>query len=62
MYQPDKSTVAEHSTESGCQIKLHETKTLANTSGYMDKLVKVIEIKLHLGSTNRKEGSELSEA
>jgi hypothetical protein len=32
LYQPDKSAVAEHSTESGHRIKFHETEVPAKTS------------------------------
>jgi hypothetical protein len=41
----------------------YETKTLAQTSGYTDQLVKeAVEIKLHLDNRNREEGFEFSEA
>jgi hypothetical protein len=56
LYQPDESAAAEHSFESGHQIKFQETETLAETSGYMDLLVReAIEIKLHQNSINREE-------
>jgi hypothetical protein len=45
-YQPQNSV--EHSIESGYQIKFCETGVLAQTSDYMDWLVKeATEIKLH---------------
>jgi menaquinone-dependent protoporphyrinogen IX oxidase len=48
------STVAEHITESGHQIKFREIKGLAKTSGYMDQLViGAIDMKLHLNNMNR---------
>jgi hypothetical protein len=55
-----KSIVAEHSTESGYQIKFQETKVLAKTSGYTDHLVKeATEIRLHLNNVSREEGFDL---
>lgn len=54
MYQPDKSALAEHSTESGHRIKFHGTKVLAKTSGSTNELAKEAkEIKLHGDSINR---------
>jgi hypothetical protein len=62
LYQLDKSTVAEHSTESGHSIKIHETEVLAKTSGYMDPLVKYTkEIKLQ-PEIQREESFKLSNA
>jgi hypothetical protein len=40
LYQPDRSTAAEHSIESGHRIKFPETEVLAKRSGSMDQLVK----------------------
>jgi hypothetical protein len=63
MYQPAKSAVAEHSTESGHRIKFHETEGLAETSGYMERLVKeAIEINLNPENINREERFKLSKA
>jgi hypothetical protein len=60
-YQPDKSALAEHSTEPGYRIKFHETKVLAKTSGWMDRLVKeATEIKLCPDNVNREEGFKLN--
>jgi hypothetical protein len=48
LYQPDRSAVVEHSTESDHQIKLLGTEVTAKTLGYKDRLVKeALEIKLH---------------
>jgi hypothetical protein len=61
LYQPDKSAVAEHSIDSCHRIRFHKTEVLAQTSGYMDRLVKeAIEIKLHPDSISRLEGFKLS--
>jgi hypothetical protein len=56
LYQQEKSTVAGHSIKSSHQIKFHETKVLARSSGYMDQLVKeATKLKLHLDNINREE-------
>jgi hypothetical protein len=59
VYQLDKSTVTDHSTESGHWIKFQETVVLAKTSNYMDQLVKgATEIQLHPNNVNRDKGFE----
>jgi hypothetical protein len=53
--------VAEHSTESDHQIKFHEARILAKTSGYMDELVReTVDIKSHQDGMNREEGFDPS--
>jgi hypothetical protein len=39
-HQLIKPAVAEHSTQSGHRITLHEAETLAKESGYVDRIVK----------------------
>jgi hypothetical protein len=56
VYQPDKSVVVEHSTESGHLMKLLKTEVGVETSGYMYSLVKeTTDIKLHLDNMNKEE-------
>jgi hypothetical protein len=63
LYQPAKYTVAEHSSESGHWIKIHEAEVLAKTWSYMDPLVKdTKEIQLQPDSTSREERFILSNA
>jgi hypothetical protein len=58
LHQPDKSSLAEHSTESGHRIKFHGTEVLSKTPGSTNELAKEAkEIKLHADSINREEGS-----
>jgi hypothetical protein len=40
MYNPDNSSAAEHSTESGLQIKSQEAEVLGKTSSYVDIYVR----------------------
>lgn len=63
MYQPEKSTIVEHSIELEHRLKFQDTKILAKTSVYMDQLVyESTEIWLHLNNVNYKEGFKLSQA
>jgi hypothetical protein len=63
LYQPDKSRVAEHSTEASHRLKFHDPAALAKTSGNMNRHVKeAIEIKFHPENINREEGLKLSKA
>jgi hypothetical protein len=47
LYQPQKSAVAEHSIEWGHQIKFKDTEVLTKIAGYIDRLIKATEIRLH---------------
>jgi hypothetical protein len=50
---PEKSAVAEHSTDNDHKIRFQETKLLASKSGYMDRLVReATELNLHLNNFN----------
>jgi hypothetical protein len=51
---PDKSAVAEHSTDQGHRIQFHNSSILATKTRYMDLFVKeATEIELHPYNINR---------
>jgi hypothetical protein len=55
--------VAEHGLESGHRIEFYETEVVAETSGYMNRLVEeAMDIKLHRDNINTEEGFKLGEA
>lgn len=57
------SPQTEHSFESGHRIMFHETEVLAETSDYMDRLVKAArDIRLHPDNINREKGFKLSKS
>jgi hypothetical protein len=51
---PDKSAVAEHSTDQGHRIQFHNSSILATKTKYMDRIVReAIEIVFHPYNINR---------
>jgi hypothetical protein len=58
---PDKSAMAEHSTNLGHAIQLHHPAILSTKPRYMDRIIReAIEIELHPNSMNREDGFCLS--
>jgi hypothetical protein len=54
---PDKPAIAEHSTDPGHRIQLHNASILATKTRYMDHFVReAIEIELHPYNINREGG------
>jgi hypothetical protein len=58
LYKPDKSAVAEHSTELGHRIKFKNTEVLAKTARHI--VNEATEVRIHPNNINRGEGCKLS--
>jgi hypothetical protein len=57
---PKKPAIAEHSTNLGHQIQLHNTNILANKPRYMDWIIReVIQLELHPNTINKGDGFSL---
>jgi hypothetical protein len=63
LQHPDKSAVAEHSTDQGHRIQFHDASILATKTRYIDRIVReVIEIELYPYKINREGGFCLSKS
>jgi hypothetical protein len=61
LLQTEKSALAEHSLEHDHKIGFQNTKILAKTSGYMERLIMdAIQVEIHPNNLNREDGLRLS--